>query len=321
MTYLSICIPTFNRVDLLRNTLHSITAQSEFSAGGVELVVSDNCSTDGTDVMVREFCDRFPNITYARNAENLGGNVNIHRALALGSGLYRKLSNDTFEFLPGSVGELLRVVKETQNQGAHLLFSNGRVTSKDGRLLRFEGIDRFVGLVSYEITWDGLIGFWNHEFSEIVSKEDPEAWFWTLRAILKILEASPAVVVCPTTLFVVRTPAKKDISYGLIKAFYGGYLGCLRPYLGRGLTSSTFQADERKLIYRFFLRWLTRKEVSRRFVFSEEDTVAGLEQAAGRRLIGFRLILGLNVGWERLRRRLGSLVHRARPRVSRDDHV
>lgn len=312
MIYLSICIPTYNRVDLLRNTLRSITAQKEFSTGEVELVVSDNCSTDGTETMVRALCAQYPNIAYFRNEQNLGGNFNIHRSLALGQGLYRKLSNDTFEFLPGSIGELLRVIKASPDQGTHLMFSNGRVAPQQGDQPVFRGIDRFVELVSYEVTWDGVLGFWGQEYTDVVAHEDPEAFFWPLKAILKLLESGKPVRLCSTPLFTVQVPPKKDISYGLVKVFYTAYLDCYRPYLSRGMGASTFKAEERKLLYGFFLRWLTRKEVSKRFIFSEDDTVAALEKAAGRSLVLFRLALALNLAFARAKRLFGAMVTRFR---------
>ena len=44
---LSICIPTYNRSEQLRRALESLVGQEGFSE--VEVVISDNCSTDGTE--------------------------------------------------------------------------------------------------------------------------------------------------------------------------------------------------------------------------------------------------------------------------------
>ena len=40
----SICIPTYNRVEQLKITMESIMAQPEFREGKVEIVISDNAS-------------------------------------------------------------------------------------------------------------------------------------------------------------------------------------------------------------------------------------------------------------------------------------
>lgn len=46
---LSICIPTYNRSTYLRESIESIIHQSEFISGDVEIVISDNASTDNTE--------------------------------------------------------------------------------------------------------------------------------------------------------------------------------------------------------------------------------------------------------------------------------
>ncbi len=53
---LSLCVPTYNRAGFLRGTLDRVASQvsclAASSAGTVEVVVSDNASTDGTAEVV-----------------------------------------------------------------------------------------------------------------------------------------------------------------------------------------------------------------------------------------------------------------------------
>lgn len=62
--FLSICIPTRNRAALLRELLESIVSQIE---PDVEIVISDNGSTDETPRIIAEFRDRFPHFSYERH--------------------------------------------------------------------------------------------------------------------------------------------------------------------------------------------------------------------------------------------------------------
>ena len=50
---LSICIPTYNRAFHLNNCLHSIISNKSRFAIDFEICVSDNCSTDETEKVVR----------------------------------------------------------------------------------------------------------------------------------------------------------------------------------------------------------------------------------------------------------------------------
>ena len=46
---LSICIPTYNRVGLLKESINAIIEQKNtFDINNIEIVISDNASTDGT---------------------------------------------------------------------------------------------------------------------------------------------------------------------------------------------------------------------------------------------------------------------------------
>ena len=50
---LSIGIPTFNRAETLKQAVESLLAQDY---PNIELVISDNASTDDTERVCREFC-------------------------------------------------------------------------------------------------------------------------------------------------------------------------------------------------------------------------------------------------------------------------
>ncbi len=68
---LSICIPTFNRVDLLRESVNSIIKSIFFSGHEVSIIISDNCSTDDTQNYCLELVNNYPFICYHRNIENV----------------------------------------------------------------------------------------------------------------------------------------------------------------------------------------------------------------------------------------------------------
>lgn len=76
---ISICIPTFNRSDLLRKTLISVVRQT---VAPYEVIVADNCSEDDTE----EVAKSFPGIIYYRNERNLGLAGNSNRCIQLARG-------------------------------------------------------------------------------------------------------------------------------------------------------------------------------------------------------------------------------------------
>jgi rhamnopyranosyl-N-acetylglucosaminyl-diphospho-decaprenol beta-1,3/1,4-galactofuranosyltransferase len=70
-------VVTYNRKELLKKCLRSLLNQTKPID---EIVVIDNASTDGTDQMI---CNEFPEITYVRLSENLGGAGGFHDGIKL----------------------------------------------------------------------------------------------------------------------------------------------------------------------------------------------------------------------------------------------
>lgn len=88
---LSICIPTYNRAHYLAECLESLKNQltgNDILCGHVEIVVSDNYSTDNTAEVVKKYENSFSNFKYFVNKSNLGGDLNIFNAVKKSTGKY-----------------------------------------------------------------------------------------------------------------------------------------------------------------------------------------------------------------------------------------
>ncbi len=74
---MAIGLPVYNGQNYLRDAIESILAQtySDF-----RLIITDNCSTDGTQDICREYAARDPRIEYHRHAENIGAAPNFNSA-------------------------------------------------------------------------------------------------------------------------------------------------------------------------------------------------------------------------------------------------
>jgi glycosyltransferase involved in cell wall biosynthesis len=81
----SIGLPVFNGEQYLREALDSLTAQDYED---FELIISDNASTDQTEVICREYAARDCRIRYHRNETNLGPAKNFNRVFELSNGKY-----------------------------------------------------------------------------------------------------------------------------------------------------------------------------------------------------------------------------------------
>ena len=69
---ISVVIPCFNEAENVRAICAAVTAQLERHAKSHEIIVIDNCSTDGTRDIVRELCGNDPRIRAIFNNRNYG---------------------------------------------------------------------------------------------------------------------------------------------------------------------------------------------------------------------------------------------------------
>ncbi|MCC7384156.1 MAG: glycosyltransferase family 2 protein [Deltaproteobacteria bacterium] len=100
---LSICLPTYNRASFLRGALESICTQA---TDDLEIVVSDNASTDDTPGVVADFARRYPFVRGHRHEANLGFDRNFKSLVELAKGAYCWTLGDDDWLEPGALAKV-----------------------------------------------------------------------------------------------------------------------------------------------------------------------------------------------------------------------
>lgn len=129
---LSIVIPTFNGEKTIGKTLNSILKQT--NGIGIEIIVSDNCSTDDTKYVVEKFINKYFYIKYFCNEDNLGFDINCDLGVRRSRGLYVWILGDDDMIAPSSLNYILSFLFKNENLvGGFVNFS--RMDSRTGKLL------------------------------------------------------------------------------------------------------------------------------------------------------------------------------------------
>lgn len=81
----TIGMPVYNGARYLEEALRSILSQTYVD---LELLISDNASTDATEAICRDYAARDRRIQYFRNSRNLGAAANYNRVIHLARGRY-----------------------------------------------------------------------------------------------------------------------------------------------------------------------------------------------------------------------------------------
>lgn len=84
----SVLIPVFNREHILHQTLESALSQTY---SNIEIIVVDNCSTDGTWSLIQKYARKDNRIKAFRNNTNVGPVRNWLACVAHASGIYSKI--------------------------------------------------------------------------------------------------------------------------------------------------------------------------------------------------------------------------------------
>jgi glycosyltransferase involved in cell wall biosynthesis len=111
---ISICIPTYNRAAHLRNCLHSIILNKSRSAIDFEICVSDNCSTDETEKIVRQ-AQASIDIQYQKNPYNLGLAGNFLKLVEMAKGEFVWLLGDDDLLMPYALEKLDDLIRNNPN--------------------------------------------------------------------------------------------------------------------------------------------------------------------------------------------------------------
>jgi glycosyltransferase involved in cell wall biosynthesis len=112
---LSICIPTYNRADLLKLALVSVSQQTKGFDGLVEVIVSDNGSSDDTESVCKSILADMQWAKYHRNSHNLGVTANILATILLSSGKFCWIIGDDDMIVNGKLPEILTILKANQD--------------------------------------------------------------------------------------------------------------------------------------------------------------------------------------------------------------
>jgi glycosyltransferase involved in cell wall biosynthesis len=229
--------------------LKSITSQKLFkNTGEVEIVVSDNCSTDQTEKIVNCFLPHFEGkIIYSRNTEGIAADYNFEKALSLGRGDFLKLTNDTVLFNEGSLKMMLDFIK-ANIVDKPVIFFRGKNKHYNGTM-RLNGVDAFVGMVSHNTTWIGSFGIWREEFIKINNFAGyASKCLLQVDIILRMVSEKKSAAVSGTDIFKAMVDYSRG-NYNAAEVFGQNYLFLLKKYLASGeLSRETYETEKKKLL-------------------------------------------------------------------------
>lgn len=281
MHKLSICIPTYNRANLLKNCLNSIEISLK-DHKWVEICISDNASTDNTVNLIEDYSKRLP-IIFSANRENVGLCQNILNVTLLANGNYIWLVGDDDYLLPDALDVLFEIMHRTENKDVNFFYNNAYKTNNlDSLLSGFTNLKspdyektflkeknekvNFLELIDYKLSFDFLGAMymsvfhadtWRKSLAQIDEKEllkpgtfsSLENTFIHLKVFPSAFCESKAFINCHP--IIIATSDERDWSSYWYLVHSRWLLEALDEYRKNGLNFFTYAKNKNRALQKF----------------------------------------------------------------------
>lgn len=134
----SLGLPVYNGEAFLVETLASLLVQTFTD---FELIISDNASTDRTEMICREYAAADPRVIYHRNQSNIGAAANYNRTFELARGEYFKWAAHDDLIAPTYLERCVEVLD--RDPSVVLAYTRGKAINDNGEVIKVMSGKRF----------------------------------------------------------------------------------------------------------------------------------------------------------------------------------
>ena len=242
---LSICIPTYNRLDILRNTISSIYSDLDgVSLDDFEVVVSDNSKEHTTQPVIEEF--KYENLHYYPT--DCEGFRNSFFALSYGKSDYLKLNNNYTMFRKGSLRILIEQLKSLKHNKCQVIYTNGLRKIKD--VAYYDTFDSYMSGLSYFCSWSAGYGMWREDFERVKNNVEIDKYF-PQTSLLLSQSYKYDFAIDDRSLFEDQHVPKKG-GYNIFKVFSIDFLNLIHGAYAYGtISEKTYKKIKRDLLYKY----------------------------------------------------------------------
>ncbi len=247
---LSICIPTYGRVEILKETLKSIYATG-VDPELYEICISDNSPTDETKEMLELYFVDKKNLVYKKST--CEGYYNSIEALKLGSGKFLKLHNN-YTKVKNNFSSFIETINQYANSNSVIFFTFGAVQANN-EIKKYSSFNDFMYCIGHYSTWSTSFGIWKSDFEKLMSENIQLDKMFPHTSLLFALTDKSRYIVDDVEYFINQDVGKKG-GYNLPETFGTKYLGMCKALLEKGSISEKTYKKIKKGILSFINTWL-----------------------------------------------------------------
>ncbi len=156
---LTIAIPTYNRASILENALNVLLPQLNGFNGKIELIISDNASTDNTQDVINNIKIKYPELIFITYKQpfNTGYFGNFKKCKELANGNYFWLLSDNEHLSEGVIKVLMDTISSSKKLFGAIYFAEIAKSKQNKLNSNFEDFNIFEtdfnSLIENETAW------------------------------------------------------------------------------------------------------------------------------------------------------------------------
>lgn len=219
--YLSICIPTYNRLDILKNTLESIYKDlNDVDIEDFEVIISDNEPNQSSKKIAELFA--FKNLHYFHT--QCEGFLNSLYALKYGNGQLLKLHNNYTKLKKGSLKLLIDDAKNNLVIKPLFFYTDG--LNQKGKVEQYNSFNEFMYHLSYFSSWSTGFSIWKEDLENHANYIEINNYFPQTSLLLTQTYKS-SYIINDVQIFQNQNIPKKG-GYNIFKVFAVDYINLVK---------------------------------------------------------------------------------------------
>lgn len=220
---LSLCYPTYNRGWCLTEQIERLKCLPFEINEKIEIIISDNCSTDNTREIVEKAIKDGFSCSYYRNSENLGMDGNFVSCFRKAKGKYVWLLGDDDIIIIDSLIRILKILENGEYGLVHLYQKKDRIVPNE-EVEVIEDNDEFSRKMSYFSTFISANIVRTCYVPDIDFEKYMGTWFTLMPLYIHAMDKQPQNAIAYFKVFEQDKDSSRNGGYNFFEVFITNYL-------------------------------------------------------------------------------------------------
>lgn len=254
---LSLCYPTYNRGWCMKQQIERLQTCPQELLDKVEILISDNCSTDDTQAIVEDAVSQGFRCRYIRNETNLGMDGNFVSCFRKATGKYVWLLGDDDVIIPDSLSKIVAKLEGDEDYG--LLHIEMSLDKNKKPFVEYIDDDQFCKDISFWFTFiSGNIPQTKY-VKDIPFEKYMGTWFTLIPLYFKSLHSESKNLMANFKVFDDSMDSKRNGGYNFFQVFVANYLNLLNEFKDSGyITETTVEYMKKNIFSKFTIGFIER---------------------------------------------------------------